>query len=307
VTSPLPHHVAVVATRIARFATLDRDDQLRAAALALQRDYGVQNASLRVAARVLASDGSSDRVLIAYTTSTTSNSADANVDFSWANDAANGTIFWITQSDVQHEGSVLSDQGVAPIDAWRAGDEVPAALVALLGARAQDRRAARVVLIERNDHRIPDATLALWSASLGVPFEHGMLTQAREAMRLHSVPIASVSAPNTKLDRALVAAFCAASACVALAAWRWAAAPSVAVTSNATPMAAGGLWARATTTAPQLMEHGRSANFGGGAWVIAAPALPLNELPRVENALSTNGLAAQIVRQPEVRVRVQRP
>jgi HAMP domain-containing protein len=304
VTSPLPHHVAVVATRIARFATLNRDDQLRAAALALQRDYGVQNASLHVAARALASDGVTDRVLIAYTTS---NSADASIDFAWANVAASGTIFWITRSDVPHEGSVLSDQGVAHIDAWRDGDEVPAALVALLGARAREKRAARVVLVERNDHRVPDAALALWSASLGVPFERGTLPQTREAMRLQSVPIAAVSAPSTKLDRALVAALCAACACVALAAWRWSATPSAAVASNATPIPAGELWARATTTAPQLIEHGRSANFGGGAWVIAAPALPLDELPRVESALSANGLAAQIVRQPEVRVRVQRP
>ncbi len=304
VTLPLSHHVAIVAARIPRFATLAPEDRLRAAALALWRDYGVERTSLQLATRALSSDLSDELVLIAYSTA---NSGATSVDFSWLPHAINGDIFWIANNDDRQESLVLSEQGAARIQAWRTGDDVPDALLSLASARMRAKQSVRVVLVERDGRHIDDKALVLWSASLGVLFERGLLPTSNDLAPLQAVPVPRTRTTNTGFDRALLSALCAALVCVAIAAWRLASVPSAASIANAIPARAGALWARATLAAPQLVEHGRSATFGGGAWVVAAPTLPATALPGIDSALSANALASQIVREPEIRIRVQQP
>jgi hypothetical protein len=303
---PVPSHVAVVAARIPQFARLGASDRLRAAALALKRDFGVESDALRVAPREIDMSADDGRVLIAYSTSRDTAAA---VNLSWAASVARDTIFWDTTSGAQSESTIYSDQGVARIEPWRAGNEPPSSLVALIAARTRAKHATRVVVDAERD-AIDDATLAHWSASLGANFERGRLpldNGANEATPLLAVPRVSAQTPSGAIDRALKFVVVAAFACATIAIARFLSAPTATLSAAMPPVGAGELWTRATLAAPQLVEHAKSATFGGGAWIIAAPSLPVNDLAAIEAALSANGLATQIVREPELRIRVQRP
>jgi hypothetical protein len=310
-----PPKVAIVATRIARFDSLPREDQLRAAALALKRDFSIATPTLRLTA--LAVD--SQRVLIAYVSgdraSLGTNENDASIDSRWLSAVADGTIYWIANdaSANSRDAFLLSDMGAATIEHGQAGDTVPAALSALIGERSRLKQSARVVIVESShgSSGLSDGTLALWQAALGAQFERGSLPGISRNIALLAVPQIQATQARTAIDRALVATTCASALCAALAVWRFADAPGVREgakeVGTSAPTRAGELWARTTLAAPQLSEALRSASFGGGAWIIAAPSLPRNTTPAIESALATNGIASQTIVEPEIRIRVQRP
>ncbi|MGL4233606.1 MAG: hypothetical protein ACRCWJ_19725 [Casimicrobium sp.] len=292
-------HIAVVATRIAQFAALSRDDQLRAAALALKRDFGVTNASLKLAAKTINDGG--ERVLIAYTTSPTGFDA---IDLSWVERVADGAILWRVGNG-QEEGLLFSNQGIAHIDAWSNGKPAPTALVALIASRNKTQQGQRV-LVDDDINSVDEKTLALWRASLGVEFERETSKTVAAPTTLVNVPTATATRAVAGIDRALFAAALASLLCFAFALWRYASLPATTTVNNTATTNAGELWARATLAAPELQEFTKTANYGGGAWVIASPALPMDALPRIEATLKANELSTQIVREPELRIRVQR-
>jgi hypothetical protein len=316
-----PPRVAIVAARIARLAALSHDDQLRAAALVLKRDFGVASPTLRLAAVAL----NAERALIAYATGGDSNdpidtSAPA-IDARWLSAVVDGTIYWIaneTRANT-HDAFLLSDLGAATIEQWHAGDAAPTVLTSLIGERARNKERARVVIVESSHAAsgIEDETLALWRASFGAEFERGALPGVANEIELSRVPAVQATQAHTGLDRALTASVCASALCAALALWRFIDAPAAATAATATTsananersasLAAGELWARATLAAPKLNDAMRSANFGGGAWIVVMPSLPREAIPSIESALSSNTLASQTVLDPEIRVRVQRP
>ncbi len=296
-----PPHVAIVAARIAGFDALFPDDKLRAAALVLKRDFGVASPTLRLAANAI----DAERALIAY--STASNDA-ASIDVRYLSAVADGTIYWIAHAP--DNAFLISDLGAATLEQWQASDGAPAALLALIGERARLKQATRVVIVESSAGiaGVDDESLALWRASLGAHIERGELPGAAGPLSLAAVPTVQAAQPKATLDRALVACVCVSTLCACLALARLATTPS-AVAANATPSStpAGELWARTMLAAPKLNESMRSANFGGGAWIIAAPALPRESIGTIESSLSSNALATQTVFEPEIRIRVQRP
>jgi hypothetical protein len=301
-----PPTVAIVSARIARFAALSTDDQLRAAALVLKRDFGVTSPSLRLAATAL----DAERALIAYSTASVAANDTVSIDARWLNVVADGTIYWI--ADGANNTFLLSDLGAATIEQWRAGMEAPSALVGLIGERARLEQAARVVIVEpsENASAVSDDALALWRASLGAQIERGALPGVARTVTLAAVPSMQAAQPRAKMDGALLACVCISALCAALALWRFAAAttPNTSTANvNVAALPAGELWARTMAAAPKLNESMRSANYGGGAWIIAAPKLPRDAVGDIESALTSNALAAQTVLEPEVRIRVQRP
>jgi hypothetical protein len=311
-----PPKVAIVAARIARFAALSHGDQLRAAALVLKRDFGVASPALRLAAVAL----DAERALIAYATGRgakgTTDAAAATIDARWLSAVADGTIYWIT-GDAQattHDAFLISDLGAATIEQWHAGDAAPVALTSLIGERARNKQRAHVVIVESSHAAsgIHDETLALWRASLGAEFERGALPGALRTIALSTVPTVQAIQARTTLDRALIASACMSALCAMLVLWRFidtpaAATPSITANAKNASLGAGELWARTTFAAPRVNETMQSANFGGGAWIVAAPSLPREEIDSIESALATNGLASQTVLEPEIRIRVQRP
>jgi hypothetical protein len=311
-----PPNVAIVAARIVQFDSLPRDDQLRAAALALKRDFSIETPTLRLTAIAL----DSERALIAYATGDRSNlgadEAGVSIDARWLSAVADGTIYWIANNTSENlrDAFLLSDLGAATIEHWQAGDAVPAALIALIGERSRRQQNARVIIVETShgSSGIDADTLALWQASLGAQFERGSLPGTARTIALLPVPKIQATQARAAIDRALVATTCASALCAALALWHFADAPTGAIDSEKSLGAGaatrpGELWARTTLAAPQLSEVMSNANFGGGAWIIAAPRLPRTMIPAIESMLATNGMASQTILEPEIRIRVQRP
>jgi hypothetical protein len=295
-----PPQLALVTARIPRFDALAPADQLRAAALALRRDFNIDDAQLKLAARSISS--SDDRVLIAYTTR--SSSADA-VDARWFEAAQTDTIYWLGAPN----GFVLSNAGAAPIEHWSPSDGIPAPIMSIVAqrARAEGADKTHVIIDDVTAAHIDDATLALWRASLGATIDRGHLPGAARAMALLAPPTATAEPAKSSLDRALLVAACVAALCAVVSIVRYASIAAPQVANGAATNAPGEVWARATAAAPALAERAKQATYGGGAWVITAPTLERNALPAIAQSLSTNGLAAQTVTEPEARVRVQKP
>ncbi len=319
----IPLNIAVVSAQIARFTTLSAADQLRAASLVLHRDFGITGASLRLATRAIGS--AADRVLIAYSTAAASTgTASPSIDFSWVPQIANGDIIWLRAGDPREESAVFSEHGVARFHGPSAGSEIPSAVVSIIAASSNETssRSAtkRVWISDIGATPIAEESLALWRASLGVEFAPLTLSNPSAPTPLLPIPATATKSEKTPLDRALVGVTVAAALCVCVSGWRYVAvvnsdvsAPSIIGQSNAARVPLnrfadqpGEMWSRSTIAAPVLTEFMKSATFGSSAWVIAAPALPPANIASVESALATNGFAAQVVREPEVRLRVQR-
>jgi hypothetical protein len=297
-----PPQLALVTARVPGFDTLTPADRLRAAALALKREFNVESTALKLAAQRI-THRDDDRILIAYTTHATNGAA--TLDARWFDAAQTETIYWVDAPN----GFVLSNAGAAPIEHWSASEGVPTPIMAVVAQRNRDQLSATRVVIE-DDRTIDEATLNLWRASLGVEIERGSLPGTARAIVLTAPPTAAIEPAKTSLDRALFAATCVAAVCALLSIARYVALPSAAPTanaSNAPSTSPGELWFRATNAAPQLAERTKQASYGGGAWVITAPTLERNALPSIAQSLSANGLATQIVAEPEPRVRVQKP
>jgi hypothetical protein len=296
-----PPTLAIVTAKISRFDELSASDQLRAAALALKRDFNIDDPRLKLIARNVVGNAS-DRVLIAYTTQST-NANDA-IDVRWLDAAASGTIHWIGAP----HGFVVSDAGAATVDHWSRDEGIPESLMALIAQHSRwDTRELRIAIDDVRGEHIDEATLATWRASLGATIERTALAGTTKLTPLTAPPKAVARAERTSLDRVLVTATILASLCALLSLWRYATVSDVAArAANPGVSQAGDLWARTVLAVPALADGAKNASYGGGGWVIVAPKLERVTLPAIASALAANGLAAQIVTEPDTRIRVQR-
>ncbi len=294
--------INAIGVRIAGLARLGGDDRLRAAALALRREFGIATDAISLAVIDLGYD---ERALIAYAANA-NGTLPLNFD-AWFEALLKGREVVWSMAAGDAESVVYSEHGATAISHWRDGDAPPSAMVALANERARSSQPLTVWLdCTRARHAISPspATLAHWSASLGAEFRILEARPAANLLPLRRVPSLSSAAPTGVLDRALWAAALASIVCVAIAGARTLVnAPPQTTTARAIP--AGELWARATLTSPVLAEQMKSATFGGGAWVIAVPGIAPPELDRAAKSLSNNGFTTQLVREPEARIRVQ--
>lgn len=314
----LPDDIAVVVVRVAALATLTHDDRKRAVAFALTREFGIPANTVNFAYASLAPNDP-DAAIVAYGASTKANQL---VDLSWVARVADGTVLWV-RGDTRNEGNpthswLLSNRGAIPLNAKDVSDDdrhqVPPAFMALASDRARAAKALKIIMVGdpiSGDAAAVEARLAHWSAALGASFERGELAlaggHARSLTALEPAPLARVDSGSAGLHRALNVALVASLVCVSLAVIRWASVPAAPAASASSPTRAGELWYRSTTAAPELKDHVRDATFAGSAWLIAAPNLPITSIDHVNGALRASALTAQIVREPELRLRVQAP
>jgi hypothetical protein len=310
-TFALPDDTAVVAVRVPALAALQGDDRRRAVALALTRDLGVRANAIEFAFEPFGATRPED-VMVAYRTRTPDTSKPpANVELSWVNNVASGAVYWVFESnDAPNARSwLLSDQGAITVPVADIGADAPSALFALAAARARMKTPLRVAIVEsnpQNANALTESRIAHWSASLGVAFENSSLKFAGARWTLTPPPAPQTIRRATAFDRALNFALAASVLCAVLALARHAMTPQPQRVASAS-VAAGELLLRATSSAPDLSELIRDATYAGGAWVIAAPTLPPDRLPRIEAMLAANAIAAQTVREPEIRLRIQAP
>ncbi|TAG79380.1 MAG: hypothetical protein EAZ21_10625 [Betaproteobacteria bacterium] len=294
--------INTIGVRIAGLARLGGDDRLRAAALALRREFGIATDSISL---VVIDLGYDERALIAYAANA-NGAMTLNFDAWFETLLKKRAVVW-SMAAGDAESVVYSEHGATAISHWRDGEAPPSAMVALANERARSSQPLTVWLdcTRANDAVVPSpATLAHWNASLGAEFRMLEARPAANLLPLRRVPSLSSAAPTGVLDRALWAAALASIACLVIAGARTLVnAPPQATTARA--IAAGELWARATLTSPVLAEQMKSATFGGGAWVIAVPGITPSDLDRAAKSLGNNGFTTQLVREPEARIRVQ--
>ncbi|TAG50159.1 MAG: hypothetical protein EAZ30_00150 [Betaproteobacteria bacterium] len=291
-----PPDVAIVRTRIPGFASLNAPDQRRAAAFALQRDLGVDPASVLLATRAMTT---SDDVSVAFASA--AKTASASVPTRLLQAVNVNQISWFGAP----AGFVIGPDGAAAIEhPGEPSHALPAEILSMLSAHSGT---AQVTLIDAAD--IPTGTLELWHAASGVPFVAAPANDNdRSVTTLEPVTSANVSPRHTSLDRALLAACVASVICVSVAVVAWATNRGVltsAGVASTSRVDAGALLSRIVTISPELRNSMKSATYGGNAWVIALSA-PAGIEPFAA-ALRNNGLVVQVVTEPEARLRVSLP
>jgi hypothetical protein len=315
--------IALVRTRIAGFATLKVDDQLRAAAFALKRDLGVDTANVRLAARVLSK---SDDVAVAF-----SSVRDGDPQRTLTCPAAffkaieSGALHWFGAP----HGVAVGPSGSAVID-QHSESELPNEIVTLLSSRGAPTR----VVLQDAATTPTTNTLAHWSAASGATFS--MATDdtfnLNERVTLVAPSASSITPSRSAFDRALAITCVASLVCLCAAGYQWFdhtssinSIPATSPTANGkNTMQAGELFARVATVSPTMTASMKSATYGGGAWLIALSASPaagpsaatkpvtetdsgVARLNGTASALRNNGFAVQAITEPEPRLRVQAP
>lgn len=297
--------VNIIGVRIAGLSRLAGDDRLRAAALALKREFGIATESIALAVIDL---GYEDRALIAYApyAPSSASASPQTVDAWFEPFAQKREVVW-SMNVGNSESVIYSEHGATAISTWQVGDSPPDALVALANERARLSQPLTVWLDSANSNsaQLPDsATLAHWSAALGAVFKPLEARPRANPLTLRRVPSLASTPAASGLDRALWVAAVASVCCLAVASARTLlSAPPAVASARAVP--AGELWARTTLASPVLAQQVKAATFGGGAWVLAVPGIAAPELDRAATTLRDNGFATQLVREPEARIRVQ--
>ena len=315
ITDLYPSSLALIRTRINGFATLKPDDQLRAAAFALKRELGIDANTVKLAVRLL---DAADDVAIAY--APVSNPPGFSACPATFFDAMRSNdVYWFGAPN----GIAVGPNASVIIELHEPAHELPNEIVTLLAAHGAP---TQVVLREAVSG--PDeGTLAHWSAATGARFS---LDDTSRVLSGHQVPLVSVShaavvQARSRLDRALLAACAASVVCAVLAGLHWARLPALAsspVASGKVTESPGNTFTRIATISPELIRTMKSATYGGGAWIIGLNARVANGpagnatgasvqsaalVTRAASALQSNGLAVQVVTEPEPRIRVQAP
>ncbi len=295
-----PASLALVRTRIMGFSALNTDEQLRAAALALKRDLGVDTAHIRLATRALNKD---DEIAIAFASAPASALNSATADSTALSFPA--AFFEAMQSDEIRwfgapNGIAVGPGGSAAIEphsvstATVQNNALPNEIVTLLSVRGAPNRVALHDARDMHDtydaHDMPSAeTLALWSAATGATFTFATsntFTSAnrhRSRIALVAVSQATISKPRGALDRALMVACVASVICLGLATLQWvtgraqlknllSSAPTSGTVSAQRTAIAGDLFARIATISPEVVRSMKSATYGGGAWIVSLNA-----------------------------------
>ncbi len=333
ISESYPASLALVRTRIVGFSALKTDEQLRAAALALKRDLGVDTAHIRLATRALNKD---DEVAVAFASVDTSPPASA-LDSATANNPVlsfPAAFFEAMQSDEVRwfgapNGIAVGPGGSVAIEPHSVStstvqnDELPNEIVTLLSARGAPNRVALHDTHDTHDtHDAPSVEkLALWSAATGATFTLANANTFTGADRnrnpnpnpnriaLVAVSQATISKPRNALDRALMVACVASVICLGLATLQWftdrtqlkhtlSSAPASGTISTPRAAIAGDLFARIATISPELVRSMKSATYGGDAWIVSLNA------PVANNASSTTTPTSAVKNSPEPDTRV---
>ena len=298
----IPPELGVARAQIPGFSRLTAAEQLRAAALALNRDLGVGSVNLRLAAKASAS--SPDQTWIAYTThEVAANSPHSTEVFNVLN---TGKTYWVGAPG----GYIVGAKGAAAVEATGNTEDaglpaiVAAMLSPLLGTAAV---ADDCILVDRERMLLSDDKLALWQAASGVSMVDGNFPVGDET-RLVAAPSLQTVARSTTLDVALRYAAAAGVVCMLIAGAKFAMLPSVNVVGTAqTQPAPGALLERIATVAPDVLARTQSATYASGAWVFSlSDALDAQAQLNMQRALAANGLQAQATGAPTPRVRVYR-
>jgi hypothetical protein len=298
-----PPALALVRTRIAGFASLGADEQLRAAAFALKRDLGVDAPQLQLAAKAIGS-ASAGEVAIAFVSTPR---GDVGVPAQYIDAMSGDSIYWFDAPT----GYAIGPSGAVSIErASGAAHELPNEILSML---TKKNAVTQVTLISpRQD--FDTSAIHLWQAATGAKFSIDTANRIDESrlLPLRTPAKSLVTQSNTALDRALAASCIASLLCVLLAGVYWVTArnnvPVTTANGDQAPARtalAGDLFVRITTISPELARTTKSATFGGGAWVIALSAT--ENLETYASALRNNGLAVQTITQPEPRLRVSTP
>lgn len=304
-----PPELGVARVRVPGFIRLTAAEQLRAAALALNRDLGVGAANLRLAVQPAAA--SSDHAWVAYTThATAANTALSTQVFSALNTEK---TYWMGAPG----GYIVGAQGAVAVEAVDTDDGaddggLPAIVVAMLGPRAgTSAGASECILVGRDRDLLSDETLALWQTGSGIAMVDGSFPQG-SAARLVAAPSLQTVARSTTLDVALRYAAAAGVACVLIAAARLVTLPAASTTAaNAAQVQKqpppGALLDRIATISPDVLTRTQSATYASGAWVFSfSDALDATTQSQLQAAFAANGLQGQATGAPSPRLRVYR-
>ncbi len=295
-----PPELGIARLRIPGFGRLTTVEQLRATALALNRDLGVASANLRLAAQPVAT--SPDEAWVGYTThAVAANSTLATQVFNTLNA---GKTYWVGAP----VGYIVGAQGAAAVEVTSNADDagLPAIVAAMLSPHAGGASVTNdCILVDRDRVRFSDDRLALWQAASGVSMVDGNFPLGITT-RLVAAPSLQTVARSTTLDVALRYAAVAGVTCALIAGARFAMLPSVSVAASAqkqpTP---GALLERIATVTPDVLARTQSATYASGAWVFGlSDALDALAQLRMQRALAANGLQAQATGAPTPRVRV---
>ena len=295
-----PPELGVARVRIPGFSRLTSAEQLRAAALALNRDLGVGSANLRINAQAVAA--SSDDAWVAYTTHAVAAHSELSTQVFTALNT--GKTYWVGAPG----GYIVGAQGAAAIEVASNAEDVglPTIVVAMLSPRPGSSSVANdCILVERDRALLNDDTLALWQAASGVSMVDGNFPSGIAA-RLIAAPSLQTVARSTTLDVALRYAAVGGVVCALIAGAKLAMLPSINVSSTAQKQPSpGALLERIATIAPDVVARTQSATYASGAWVFSlSDALDAPAQSRMQRALAANGLQAQATGAPTPRVRV---
>ena len=295
-----PPELGVARVRIPGFSRLTAIEQLRAAALALNRDLGVGSTQLRLATQATAS--STDDAWVAYAThAVAANSALSTQIF---NALSTGKTYWVGAPG----GYIVGAQGAAAIEVTSNAHDagLPAIVAAMLSPHAGGSSVANhCILVDRDHTLLTDDTLALWQAASGVPMVDGNFPLGAET-RLVAAPSLQTVARSTTLDVALRYAAVAGVVCALIAGARFAMLPSINTANTAQKQPSpGALLERIATVAPDVVARTQSATYASGAWVFGlSDALETPAQLSMQRALAANGLQAQATGAPTPRIRV---
>ena len=295
-----PPELGVARVRIRGFSRLTAAEQLRAAALALNRDLGVGSANLRLAVQAITS--SPDDAWVTYTTqAVVANSARSTLLFNALN---TGRTYWVGAPG----GYLVGAQGAAAVEATSNADDagLPAIVAAMLSPRAGNTSAGSdCILVDRDRALLSDGTLSLWQAASGVAMVDGNFPLGVE-IRLVAAPSLQTVARPTTLDVALRYAAIASVACALIAGARFSMLPSINASNTAQKQPSpGALLERIATVAPDVLARTQSATYASGAWVFGlSDAFDAPTQSSMQRALAANGMQAQATGAPTPRVRV---
>ncbi len=295
-----PPELGVARLRIPGFVRLTTVEQLRAAALALNRDLGVGSANLRLAAQAVAE--SPNEAWVAYTTHAVA--ANSTLSTHLFNALNSGHTYWVGAPG----GYIVGARGAAAVETNGSADSasLPDVVAAMLTRRTDAASVGEdCILVDRDRAMLSDDTLALWQAASGASIIDGSLPPGGTT-RLVAAPSLQTVARATAFDAATRWAAVAGVICAIIAGAKLAMLPSTSTGVTAqkqTPP--GALLERIATVAPDVLARTQSATYASGAWVFGlSDALDATAQLRMQSALAANGLQAQATGAPTPRVRV---
>lgn len=304
--SLIPPLLGLVRLRIPGFAKLQPTERMQASVLALNRDFSISAADLKLA--VATAPDSSDEALVAYChLPQPGETTAANPSTQLLAAVKPGVVYWVAAPG----GFVVGEHGAATVE-QASGDDASLPSVVAATISQASTVTPRCVLVDRDRTTVTDDVVAHWAAASGAEMVDGKLP-AGPSVTLVSPPRIRTAQAATRLDRALQWSAVAATTCAVIAGLQFAssAVPAPiqgAVDGKRLQGTAGALFERIATVVPEAASQLQNGTYAGGAWVLTVPdSVDAAALSRMTRSLESNGLAAQSTHAPGPRLRVQLP